>query len=89
MNTLRSLFSTHEDVAQIILYATVITSLWLAELIISADDIRSKFRHSSVNLAFIFTALPVQLSLTTFIIIICKWANIHHWGLLNLVHWLT
>jgi len=89
MHNLRTLFSTHEDAAQIILYAVVITSLWLAELVISADGIKSKFKHSSVNLAFIFTALPVQLSLTTFIIIICKWSNLHHWGLLNLIHWHT
>jgi len=89
MYSLRTLFSTHEDAAQIVLYATVITSLWLAELIISADGLQSKIKHSSVNLTFILTALPIQLSLTTFIIIICKWANLHHWGLLNLIHWHT
>ena len=89
MALLRHFFTTHEDLTQIILYATVITSLWLAEVLISADGLRSKFRHSSVNLMFIFTALPVQLTLTTFIIIVLKWDHLHNWGLLNLMHFHT
>jgi sterol desaturase/sphingolipid hydroxylase (fatty acid hydroxylase superfamily) len=89
MALLRHFFSTHEDLTQIILYATVITSLWLAEILVSADGLRSKFRHSSVNLMFIFTALPIQLLLTTFIIIVLKWDHFHHWGLLNLMHFHT
>ncbi|WP_426671074.1 sterol desaturase family protein [Mucilaginibacter sp. McL0603] len=89
MALLRHFFSTHEDLTQIILYATVITSLWLAEVLVSADGLRSKFRHSSVNLMFIFTALPIQLLLTTFIIIVLKWDTFHHWGLLNLMHFHT
>ncbi len=89
MALLRHFFSTHEDLTQIILYATVITSLWLAEVLVSADGLRSKFRHSSVNLMFIFTALPIQLLLTTFIIIVLKWDNFHHRGLLNLMHFHT
>ena len=87
MLNLRDFISTHEDAAQIILYASVITFLWVAEVLVSADSLKTKFRHSSVNLLFIFTALPVQLLLTSFIVIISKWANIHHWGLLNLMHW--
>jgi sterol desaturase/sphingolipid hydroxylase (fatty acid hydroxylase superfamily) len=87
MLNLRDFFSTHEDAAQIILYASVITFLWVAEVLVSADSLKTKFRHSSVNLLFIFTALPVQLLLTSFIVIISKWANFHHWGLLNLMHW--
>jgi sterol desaturase/sphingolipid hydroxylase (fatty acid hydroxylase superfamily) len=86
---LRSFFSTHEDAAQIILYACVITLLWFAEVLVATDGLKSKWRHSSVNLLFIFTALPVQLLLTGFIVIISKWANISHWGILNLIHWHT
>lgn len=89
MHNLHSFFSVHEDLAQIILYAAVITSLWFAEVLISADGLRSKWKHSSVNMLFIFTALPVQLLLISFIVIVSKWANLHHWGLLNLVNWHT
>jgi sterol desaturase/sphingolipid hydroxylase (fatty acid hydroxylase superfamily) len=38
---------------------------------------------------FIFTALPIQLLLTTFIIVVLKWDNFHHWGLLNLMNFHT
>jgi len=89
MINLRGFFSTHEDAAQIILYAAIITLLWFAEVLVATDGLRSKWRHSSVNLLFIFTALPVQLFLTGFILIISKWANFNHWGLLNLMHWHT
>ncbi len=89
MFNLHRFFSTHEDSAQIILYAFVITTLWLAEVLISTDGLRSKWRHSSVNLLFIFTALPIQLLLTSFVIIVARWAANGHWGLLNLMHWRT
>ncbi|MDB5023734.1 MAG: sterol desaturase family protein [Mucilaginibacter sp.] len=89
MVQLRSFFSTHEDAAQILLYAVIITLLWFAEVLVTTDGLKSKWRHSSVNLLFIFTALPVQLLLTGFIVIISKWANIGHWGILNLIHWRT
>lgn len=89
MFNLHNFFSTHEDAAQIILYATVITFLWLTELLVSSDSLKFKFKHSSVNMMFIFTALPVQLSLTAFIVLISRWANLNHWGLLNLVQWRT
>ncbi|MDB5155195.1 MAG: sterol desaturase family protein [Mucilaginibacter sp.] len=85
LTLLRHFFLTHEDITQVILYAAVITTLWIAESLISADGLKTKFKHSSVNLLFICTALPVQLLLTSFIIVISKWANFHHWGLLNLL----
>ncbi len=85
LTLLRHFFLAHEDITQVILYAAVITSLWIAESLISADGLKTKFKHSSVNLLFICTALPVQLLLTSFIIVISKWANFHHWGLLNLL----
>ena len=86
MFSLRNFFSTHEDAAQISLYAIVITSLWVAEILVSSDSLKNKFKHSSVNLLFIFTALPVQLLLTSFIVIVSKWTNYYHWGLLNLIN---
>jgi sterol desaturase/sphingolipid hydroxylase (fatty acid hydroxylase superfamily) len=87
MANLHSFFSVHEDAAQVILYAGIITSLWVAEVLVSTDSLKTKFKHSSVNMLFIFTALPIQLLLTTFIIIASKWDNSHHWGLLNLMPW--
>ncbi|MDN3579979.1 sterol desaturase family protein [Mucilaginibacter flavus] len=85
MQELRSFFSQHEDLTQVILYAGVITSLWFAEMIVSLDGIKTKWKHSTVNTLFIFTALPIQLVLTTFVVMISGWANAHHWGLINFI----
>jgi sterol desaturase/sphingolipid hydroxylase (fatty acid hydroxylase superfamily) len=79
---LRNFFLNHEDLTQVILYAVVITSLWLAEMFVSIDGFKHKWKHTSVNSLFIFTALPIQLFLTGFIIIISKQATVHHWGLI-------
>ena len=85
MAALRAFFSSHEDLSQVLLYGFVIISLWIAEMIISADGFWSKIRHSSVNMLFICTALPIQLLLTTFIVLISRWTNFHHWGLINFI----
>jgi len=85
MDELRTFFSSHEDVTQLILYAVVITSLWFSEMLISGYGLKNKWKHTSVNSLFIFTALPIQLFLTGFIVYISVWTNVHHWGLINFI----
>ena len=85
MRELRAFFSSHEDITQLILYALVITSLWFAEVVVSANGLKKKWKHTSVNSLFIFTALPIQLLLTGFIVLISARANFHHWGLINFI----
>ncbi|MDB5016432.1 MAG: sterol desaturase family protein [Mucilaginibacter sp.] len=85
MAELRAFFSSHEDLTQVILYALVITSLWVAEVSLFGYSLKNKWKHTAVNSLFIFTALPIQLLLTTFIVLISSWANIHHWGLINFI----
>jgi sterol desaturase/sphingolipid hydroxylase (fatty acid hydroxylase superfamily) len=85
MASLRAFFSDHEDITQLILYAVVITSLWFAEMMVSMNGLKQKWKHTAVNSLFIFTALPIQLTLTGFIILISIWANAHHWGLINYI----
>jgi len=85
MEQLRAFFSDHEDITQLILYACVITSLWFAEMIVSLNGLKHKWKHTALNSLFIFTALPVQLTLTSFIVLISIWANAHHWGLVNYI----
>ena len=85
MTGLRTFFSDHEDITQVALYAIVITSLWFAEMMVSLNGLKHKWKHTAVNSLFIFTALPVQLFLTTFIILVSIWANKHHWGLINYI----
>jgi uncharacterized integral membrane protein len=73
MAELRSFFSHHEDLTQVILYAGIITGLWFAEMMASVESISNKWKHSIVNTLFIFTALPIQLLLTTFVVLISAW----------------
>jgi len=85
MHKLISFFSQHEDLTQVLLYAGVITGLWFAEMLASFDGLKIKWKHTSVNTLFIFTALPIQLVLTTFVVLISGWATAHHWGLINFI----
>ncbi|SEP02706.1 sterol desaturase family protein [Mucilaginibacter sp. OK283] len=85
MHKLSLFFSQHEDLTQVLLYACVITGLWFAEMLASFDGIKIKWKHTSVNTLFIFTALPIQLVLTTFVVLISGWATAHHWGLINFI----
>ncbi|NCD71138.1 sterol desaturase family protein [Mucilaginibacter agri] len=80
-----SLISKHQDVIQIALFALTITSIWASELLFTANTFFTKLKHSRVNLLFIFTALPVQLFMTTFVLAVSVWANHHHWGLINYI----
>jgi sterol desaturase/sphingolipid hydroxylase (fatty acid hydroxylase superfamily) len=89
MSQLRDFFSNHEDITQLLLYAGVITSLWFAETVVSGYNIKNKWKHSAVNTLFIFTALPIQLLLTGFIVLISGWTNAHHWGLINFIPYHT
>jgi sterol desaturase/sphingolipid hydroxylase (fatty acid hydroxylase superfamily) len=85
MAELRSFFSHHEDLTQVLLYAGIITGLWFAEMVVSVNGIKDKWKHSAVNALFIFTALPIQLLLTTFVVLISSWVNAHHWGLITFI----
>ncbi|WP_428329972.1 sterol desaturase family protein [Mucilaginibacter sp.] len=89
MSELRDFFSKHEDVTQLILYAGVIASLWFAETMVSLNGVKNKWKHTAVNAMFIFTALPIQLFLTGFIVVISIWANAHHWGLIYFIPYHT
>ena len=85
--TISQFSSEHRDSIQIILYLLVITGLWLAEKIIAAGatTAKNKWEHNRVNLLFITTALPIQLLLTIFVLIVLSWTNAHHWGLINYI----
>ncbi|WP_419803021.1 sterol desaturase family protein [Mucilaginibacter sp.] len=82
---IRHFISTHQELVQVALYAVIITGLWLTEVMISGGFFHLKWQHSRVNLMFIFTALPIQLFLTGFVVLIIGWTNQHHWGLINFI----
>jgi sterol desaturase/sphingolipid hydroxylase (fatty acid hydroxylase superfamily) len=85
MNEIRAFIARHEDEVQVFLYAVLIISLWFAEIFLSKNTVKSKWKHLRSNYLFIFTGLPIQLFFTGFVILISAWDNRHHFGLINLV----
>lgn len=85
MNVIKDFFVQHKDFSQLLIYGLLITSLWFTEFLYSIDGLLKKWKHSATNIFFIFTALPIQLCLTGFIIVISDWAVRHHWGLINYI----
>jgi len=81
----RTFILQHEDLSQIVFYALVIVSLWMIECLISITSPQKKLPHTYLNARFIFTALPIQLLLTGFVLLIMNWDHRHHWGLINFI----
>lgn len=75
----------HEDLSQVLFYGLIITSLWGIECVIGYIKPGQKLLHTLLNGKFIFTALAVQLTLTIFVIMIMKWTDVHHWGLIYFI----
>lgn len=82
---IRTLILQHEDLSQIIFYTLVIISLWMAEIITCTTASGRKIKHTFLNARFILTALPIQLFLTGFVILVMNWNVTHHWGLINYI----
>lgn len=80
-----NLLFNHAATIQVALFAILITSIWVLEVIFCVETVSAKWKHSATNMLFILSALPVQLFLTFFVVAISKWANFHHWGIVNLI----
>lgn len=74
-------FFDHATLIQVLLFATLLTSIWVAEVVFCVDKFSEKWRHSYTNFLFMFTALPIQLVLTFFVVAISGWAGANHWGI--------
>ena len=85
MDYIKGLFLKNPSSTQVALYAAIILTLWFIEAIILATSWKAKWKHSVTNMLFIMAALPVQLFMTIFVLIISAWAVTNHWGLLFLL----
>lgn len=83
MPAAKNLFFDHATIIQVILFAVLITSIWVAEVIFCVDKLAAKWRHAVTNFLFMFSALPIQLLLTFFVVAISNWAGVHSWGILS------
>lgn len=82
MQLISSYFISHPSLTQVLLYAGIIVSLWLIEAVVLASSWKDKWKHTLTNMFFILTALPVQLFMTIFLLMVSVWAISHNWGLL-------
>ncbi|OKS87605.1 sterol desaturase family protein [Mucilaginibacter polytrichastri] len=85
MNEIRAFIAHHEDEVQVALYAILIISLWVSEIILAKNSLKSKWKHLRSNYLFILTGLPIQLFFTGFVVLIAAWTNLHHWGIINFI----
>ncbi len=83
--TTESFTSRHQDLIQVALYAFVICTLWVVEVIATGNYLKLKWKHSRVNMLFILTALPIQLFITGFVLLISGWDIRHHWGIVRFI----
>ncbi len=82
MEFLKNYFLKNPSSSQILLYACIILSLWLIEAFVLTTPFKDKWKHTFTNILFICTALPVQLFMTIFVLMVASYAAIHHSGLL-------
>lgn len=85
MQALKDFFINNPSSTQVMLYAGIILSLWLIEAVTLSTSFKDKFKHTITNAFFILTALPVQLFMTIFVLMVSQWAMVNHWGLLFLL----
>ncbi len=83
--TVQSISLNHQDIIQVSFYAVIITTLWITEAMITGNFFKAKWKHSRVNMMFILTALPIQLFITGFVLLISNWAIHNHWGLIRFI----
>lgn len=77
----------HLTFIQLGLFIALILSLWLAELMISIKPWKDKWKHTRLNLLFVSTALPLQLSLALLVLFVSEWTTVQRWGILYLMPW--
>jgi sterol desaturase/sphingolipid hydroxylase (fatty acid hydroxylase superfamily) len=85
VDSLESFFVEYASSTQSLLFVSIMGGFWLVENFISAQSIAQKWQHSSVNLLFIISALPIQLPASLLLAMVTAWAADHHWGLVYLL----
>ena len=67
---------------QCLLFASIVTSIWLTEKIALAQPAFVKLRHTSVNVLLMIAVLPIQLSMMLLCVSVAHWSASSHWGLI-------
>ena len=78
-------FGSYSTTIQVLIYALLILSLWLVELRLLAISLKDKWSHTTSNILFILTGLPVQLFMSVFVLMESASVMRNHFGLLNML----
>ena len=84
MNSVMGYLVDNPSTTQLLLYATIMISMWWTEKAILDQSVSIKWRHTSINGAFILSALPIQIVIMILCVRIANWNVHYHWGILYL-----
>jgi sterol desaturase/sphingolipid hydroxylase (fatty acid hydroxylase superfamily) len=68
--------------SQTIIFAVIVSTLWVVEKLVLAQPMGGKLRHAALNSLFILSALPIELACSLACMALAGWVTSHHWGLL-------
>lgn len=85
MKEVTQILLDHSSAIQLVLFCTIMISMWFVEHIGFGGSFRQKWRHTSTNALFIFSALPIQMAMMLLCAEVSSWCFERHWGLLNLM----
>jgi sterol desaturase/sphingolipid hydroxylase (fatty acid hydroxylase superfamily) len=75
----------HTTMVQLVAYISIVTAIWWLEWRTFAGSLRGKWKHSTVNLLFMASALPIQIATSLIAIHVGEWTEAYQWGLLPLL----
>ena len=75
----------HTTMVQLGAYISIVSLIWWLELRTFAVSLRGKWKHSTINLLFMASALPIQIGTSLISIQVGNWTEAHQWGLLPLI----
>ena len=75
----------HTTMVQLGAYIAIVSLIWWLEWRAFATSLRGKWKHSTVNLLFMASALPIQIATSLIAIQVGNWTEAHHWGLFPLI----
>jgi sterol desaturase/sphingolipid hydroxylase (fatty acid hydroxylase superfamily) len=70
---------------QFFLFGAVVVGLWLVEQAATAEPVRTKLRHTSINVLYMSAVLPIQIVMMMVCVAMAQWVTAHHWGLIYLL----
>lgn len=85
MQSLFGQLMSHSGLVQLVLFAAVISSLWMVEIKVGTAPLAQKLKRTQINALFILSALPIQMLFALLILGAAKLTAQYNWGLVHLL----